>query len=127
MPWTADTLKPLAVELVPILEDFDTSGIKDAAKAISPEALQAVAGYKWNPNAKSALVSSGSAVAAKYLNRSGISAENAPEVSLGIALLSIYWGRTIIVKELEKLAEEKKREREKARDQEERNARRTDN
>jgi hypothetical protein len=95
--------------LVPVIEALDLKSLKSAAAKVSPEAVaMVVSEAPWNPVAKTALISSGSAVSAKWLNHFGISAENAPEVTLGLALVSILGGRFMLMRQLTELAAERR-------------------
>lgn len=92
---------------MPIAEAVDRADLAAEAAAISPAAAQLVASKGgWNPLAKSALVEGGAATSAKYLNLTGISAEYAPELQLGIALASIFGGRMMLLQEIRALARE---------------------
>ncbi len=92
------------------------------AKELGPEAEKIVSGYAWHPDARTALVNRSSALAAKYLNRAGISAENKEEVSVSAALLSIYWGHRRLATELGKLRELKERQEKERKEADARNA-----
>lgn len=128
VPWTADTLRPLFAELVPVLETMRIDSLKSAAAKISPECVALVSSKApWNPAAKTTLVTSGAQVGAKWLNRFGISADNAPEVAFGIAAASILVGDWILSRELAKLGAEAKAEREKAKKEESANVNRPNN
>ena len=58
---------------------------------------------KWSTPAKKALEIAGPQVAAKWLNKTGISAENQPEVVLGTAVASILAGHVLLLRRLDKL------------------------
>lgn len=91
------------------------AGLRREAEKISPLAVKLVdtkAG--WSEPVKTLLVESGSAVAAKWMNRFGISAEYAPEVTLGTAICSLWASRAALMGELKTLALEAARERERA-------------
>ena len=113
MPWSADVLRPLIEQLLPVAENLDVESLKKLAAEIGPEAVSVVAEKApWNPLARETIKTSAPAVAAKWLNKTGISAENAPEVALGIALAGIVGGRLAVKGTLEKMAEEARADRE---------------
>lgn len=102
-------LQPLVAQLIPVAEGLDVESLKKLAAEVSPEAVALVAEKApWNPMAKKTIETSAPEVFAKYMNRTGISAENAPEVALGIALAGIIGGRLMVKSELEKMAREKR-------------------
>ncbi len=57
----------------------------------------------WNEASKKALAVSTPQVAAKWLNKSGISAENQPELVMGTAIAGIVVGHTRVFKRLDKI------------------------
>lgn len=114
IPWTADTLRPLFKQLIPICERADVDALKREAEKISPLAVKLV-GEKagWSEPVKALLEQSAGECAAKWMNKLGVSAEYAPEVTLGTALCSLWATRSALLTELRALAEEVKKEREK--------------
>lgn len=90
---------------------MERSGVKarlSLAERVGPEAVQIVrqAGG-WPEPAKVTLINSGSRCAAKWLNRSGVSADYADELALLGAVGSILAGNRIVEGALQKLIAEK--------------------
>ena len=114
VPWSADALKPLLAQIVPLWEAHDVATLSDLAARLGPQALALVqAKARWPVASKIAIIDGGAAVAAKYLNKFSISAEYQPEVTLGIAVCSVVWGRLQLMNDLKALvaeAERKKRQ-----------------
>lgn len=105
VPWSADTLKPLFEELIPAIERETVKSLSDKAAKISTELAQEVArDAAWSPPAKGALTNQAPAVAAKWLNASGISAENAGEVICGIAIVCIWNSHRVLLNKLTEMA-----------------------
>lgn len=87
--------------------------IAKKAASISPDLLPTVrADAPWNPAAKATIQTTAPAVAAKWLNAAGIGAENAGEVALGIAAITIFTSRMLLMGKLEEM--EKKKQEQKA-------------
>lgn len=105
MPWDSGTLKPLFEELVPALEKADVASLKKRAEKISPDLVLLVeTDGKWSEPAKTSILSAAPQVAAKWLNASGISAENQGEVVLAIAAISILTSRSLLIGKLDQMA-----------------------
>jgi len=99
-------LEPLFEQLLPAVEELSVNQIASrAVKARLPgEIIKEIeADAKWSTPAKKALEIAGPQVAAKWLNRTGISAENQPEVVLGTAVASILAGHVLLLRRLDKL------------------------
>jgi hypothetical protein len=112
VPWDSETLKPLFETLVPAIEKADVESIAKKAAAISPDLLPTVrADAPWNPAAKATIQSTAPAVAAKWLNAAGIGAENAGEVALGIAAITIFTSRMMLMGKLNEMAEKGKEQK----------------
>jgi hypothetical protein len=99
-------LSPLIEQLVPTIEAVSIKQITSRAeKAHLPgmviEDMQKEAA--WNPAAKKAIEISAPQVAAKWMNKTGISAEHQPEVVLGTAVVAIVAGHCMILKRLDEL------------------------
>lgn len=109
MLWTAQTLRPLLDQCIPVAEALALRELKSAALPVGPHAVKLVADKGgWNPVAVAALKESGAAVVAKHMNAHGVSAEYAPEVQLVAALTSIVGGHMMILNELKAMAREQK-------------------
>lgn len=104
VPWTSDTLKPLFAELIPAIERADVESIAKKAAKISPELVAVVkTDAAWSAPAKASLETTAPQVAAKWLNAAGISADNAGEVILGVAILSIVTSRQLLLGKLKEM------------------------
>jgi hypothetical protein len=99
-------LKPALQELIPLLEELDVAGItekcqqanlpKDLVKEISRDA-------HWPAVGKKNVELGGAEVAAKWLNKIGISSTNKGEVFLIAGLAGIYGSRRMLTARLDKL------------------------
>ena len=110
IPWDPETLRPIFEQLVPACEQLDVQTItRLAAEADLPkEVLKEVEkDARWTPPTKTALLLSAPQVAAKWLNKSGISSENQGEVVLGMAIASIVASHVLLVKKLERMIADK--------------------
>lgn len=58
---------------------------------------------RWNAAAKKTINYSGPQLCAKWLNKSGVSAENQPEVVFGTAVCSLVIGHIMVLRRLDKL------------------------
>lgn len=99
-------LKPLFEQLVPTAETFIVKQVSEkAVKARMPG--EVVKDFEklasWNPMAKKALELSGAQLAAKYMNKAGVSAEYQPEVTFGTALCSIVAGHVLMMRKMDEL------------------------
>lgn len=106
IPWQAGMLEPLFRQLVPAAEQMSVQQITARAEKahLDKELIADVAdSAKWNAMSKKALEASGPQVAAKWLNKMGLSAENQAEVIFGTALASIVAGQVMVIKKLDKL------------------------
>jgi len=111
VPWTADTVRPVWQQSADFVEVRNVKSLCETAKEISPKALELVKEKgKWNVPAKVTLVDAGAETTAKWLNKFGVSAEYAPEVKLGGAIVAIISGQWMLKGELEKIAAEVKAE-----------------
>ena len=109
IPWDPKMLEPLFKQLVPTAEEIAVKQLTDkAVKAHLPGEIIHDIEKKaaWNPMAKQALEIAGAQVAAKWLTKSGISAEHQPEVVLGTALCSIFAGHVLLLKRMDELIRE---------------------
>src|SRR5439155_18075770 len=113
VPWDAQTLKPLFDQLIPTVEDLHVdhlTGMAEEAK-LSGEIVKEIGrDARWPGPARKAIEISAPQVAAKWLNKSGISAENQPEVVLGTAIVSIAVSHRKLSLKLEKLLQARKAE-----------------
>ena len=106
VPWDQSTLKPLFDQLIPTLENLTVAQITSrAAKARLPKDVLAEVekDARWAEPARKAVAISAPQVAAKWLNKSGISAENQAELVLGTAVASILTGHVMLMRKLDKL------------------------
>jgi len=106
LPWEAKMLEPLFEQLLPAVEELSVNQIASrATKARLPVEMvrEIETDAKWSTPAKKALEIAGPQVAAKWLNKTGISAENQPEVVLGTAVASILAGHVLLLRRLDKL------------------------
>jgi hypothetical protein len=107
VPWTADTARPAIKQLIPVVEAWEVNQLRELALTVHPDALQVVSKYKgWSPPAKATIEESGSQVVAKWMNRFGVSADDAHEVFLLIAAGTVYAGHQSVKTELLKLKAE---------------------
>jgi hypothetical protein len=106
LPWDAKLLEPLFKQLLPTVEALTVNQISGkAVKARLPGELvkEIEADAKCPDTAKTALNIAGPQLAAKWLNKSGISAENQPEVIVGTAVASILAAHVMLVRRLDAL------------------------
>ena len=106
MAWEPGTLEPLFKQLIPTLEAATTAQIAGrAVKARLPRALVAEIekDAAWNAPAKKAIEIAAPQVAAKWLNKSGISADNQPEIVLGTAVASLLASQVMLLRRLDAL------------------------
>ena len=97
VPWDDKILKPIFVELIPTIEAHCMTSLQDAAaQARLPEVVQAdiTREAAWPESSRKLLLIACPQLAAKYLNKTGISSENAPEVMLATAIASIALSHT---------------------------------
>ncbi len=105
LPWNPNDLQGFIDSILPEVEKLDIRSIVKAAEKISPAlAAQVEKDAGWNPVAKTTLSKSGAQVAAKYLGKAGVPAENAPEVFLLGAIASIVISRQNLLSKLEDMA-----------------------
>jgi hypothetical protein len=106
MPWQPQDLQPIFDQLLPTFEELAVSQLTERAeKAKLPaEVVREIArDARWAPPARKALDIGCPSLAAKYLNKSGISAENKPEVLVGVAVASILGTHALLLRKLDKL------------------------
>lgn len=107
LAWDAKMLAPLFEQLIPTIEDLTVHqvAVKAAKCRLPPEIVREIeADAKWSAPAKKALELSAPQVAARLLNKTGISAENQPEVIFLTAISSIMAGQIMILKRLDKVS-----------------------
>lgn len=107
IPWRPDQLAPVFAQLIPAAEGISVKQIVDKARKAQlppPVVAKLEIDAAWNPLAKKGLETAGPEVAAKWLNYFGISSENAQELVLVSALLTIAAGHVLILKRLDNLA-----------------------
>lgn len=111
VPWVATTLVPVLSQAINLIEKADVSSLAEEAGKIHPRCADLVQRKGlWPEAAKATLVSGGSALCAKYLNRFGVSAEYQPEIEVGVAALAIMQSRSSLREELKLMAAELKAE-----------------
>lgn len=113
VPWDAQTLKPLFDQLIPTVEDLHVdhlTGMAEQAKCSAEIVKEIGRDARWPGPSRKAIEISAPQVAAKWLNKSGISAENQPEVVLGTAIVSIAVSHRKLALKLQKLLEVRKAE-----------------
>jgi hypothetical protein len=113
VPWDAQTLKPLFDQLLPTVEDMHVdhlTGMAEQAKCSAEIVKEIGKDARWPGPSRKAIEVSAPQVAAKWLNKSGISAENQPEVVLGTAIVSIVIAHRKLSLKLAKLLEVRKAE-----------------
>ncbi len=106
LPWRKETLKPIFDQLIPCLEELAVTHVStEAAKLPIPGEMvkEIEADAAWPKPAKEALLFSAPELAAKYLNKTGISAENAPEVVCGTALAGIIMSHIMLFRRMRQL------------------------
>ena len=106
MAWQPEMLKPLFEQLIPTVETMTVAQVTSRAeKARLPGALvkEIEENAAWNEAARKALELAGPQVAAKWMNKTGISAENQPEVVLGTAVAAIVASHVLLLRRLDKL------------------------
>jgi hypothetical protein len=113
VPWDAQTLKPLFDQLIPTVEDLHVdhlTGMAEQAKCSAELVKEIGKDARWPGPSRKAIEIAAPQVAAKWLNKSGISAENQPEVVLGTAIVSIAIAHRQLALKLKKLLEVRKAE-----------------
>jgi hypothetical protein len=106
LKWEADMLAPIWLELVPTVEAAAVSQLTfKANRARLPIELikEIEADAAWNPTAKKAILKAGPEVSAKWLNKTGISAEYQYEVVLAVAAMSIASSHLMLCRRLDEL------------------------
>lgn len=106
VPWDPGLVKPIFEQLIPACEKYAQGRLvaKAGKLAAPPELIREIErDAAWPAPAKAALVSAGPICAAKWLNQSGIGAENAPEVILGTALATLVAHHLALSAKLDRL------------------------
>jgi hypothetical protein len=106
LPWQAETLKPLFEQLLPTVEDLTARQITSRAEKakLPPDLLKEIArDARWPSPAKKAVDIAAPQVAAKWLNRAGLSAEYQPELVLFTAVAAIGANQQAVLHRLDKL------------------------
>lgn len=112
VPWTADLLRPIFGEVVPAVERARMKSRLSLAEKVGPEAVEVVKEKGgWPEPAKLTVINSGSRCAAKWLNKSGLSAEYSDEVALVGAIAAIAAGDRMVDQTLRKLIADKEEQR----------------
>ena len=110
VPWDAASLAPLIEQLLPTLEAASVARItrKAAAAKLPADLLRAVENdSRWPKPAAKVLQMAGPQLAAKWLNKTGVSAEHQLEVAVLSAVGCIVAGQSAVLSRLEKIIAEK--------------------
>jgi hypothetical protein len=101
VPWVPDTLEPVIRQAADLVEAEDVRGLAEEAGKLGPKFAEIVEKRgKWPAAAKGTLVTGGAKLAAKYLNKTGVSSEYQPEIEVAAALMAIQQGRSSLRQEL---------------------------
>jgi hypothetical protein len=106
VPWKAEDIRPLSDELIDTTDAACSKQIHDkAAKALLPAVLvdEITTDAAWDPKAKVALKQSAPELAAKWLNKTGISAEYKHELITASAVVRIGAGHMRVCNRLDEL------------------------
>jgi len=106
VPWDPSLIAPLIKQILPTAQKMATRSITSRAeKAHLPGELihDIEKEATWNPMAIQAIEISAPQVAAKWLNKTGVSAEHQPEIMLGTAICSILGSQVLLLNRLDKL------------------------
>jgi hypothetical protein len=99
VPWNPDgPLAGVFKTIVPAVEKFNVRTLVEAARKIGDPEFELLVQKEapWNPEAREVLEKTGPEVAAKLLNRAGISSENAPEVAFFLTAIGIAVSQSIL-------------------------------
>jgi hypothetical protein len=117
VPWDAQKLKPLVVKLHKVAEKT-LSGklVAKAKRAKLPGVIieQIETKSAWEAGAVEIINDAAPRVAAKYLNKTGISAEYQDEMALAGGYATIAGGYLVLAKDLDKLVKQAEAEEKKA-------------
>ena len=111
VPWTTEMLKGPTQDFVDLCEQLDVENASDQAKelALQSELVKEIEREAhWPKLGKKSIVDYAPALAAKWLNKWGISSQNKEEIFLGAALLSILRSRSSVKKRIANLEQAKK-------------------
>lgn len=111
-PWDPGLVAPVFEQVLPALEKFLSARLAaKASRAKLPGDLvkEIEKDAAFPAPAKAAIVTTGPICVAKWLNRSGIGAENAPEVILATAVASIAASQFMLAARLDNLVKEANR------------------
>jgi hypothetical protein len=106
VPWLGKKIEPVSVQLVEVMESMAARQVAKRARLanLPDETLNEVeSSLAWEKGAKKLLAESSAEVAAKYLNKAGISAEYQPEITLAGAVLTVLYSHNKVLKRLDKL------------------------
>ncbi len=108
VPWDSTLLDPLFRTIVPEAERLDIATLRAKASSLGPDMVRMVeADGKWNPVAKSTIITTGPQVAAQVLTSMGVSVSHAPAIALVMALGSIMSGHMLLASKLDEMAKAK--------------------
>lgn len=113
VPWSVEIVKPFTDQLTPTAETVYVGRISErATKANLPGQLtkEISKDARWPEAAKNTLAQALPQFFAKWLNKTGISAENAPEVAIATAIAAIWAQHNSITSRLDKLIEQREEE-----------------
>lgn len=106
VPWDPGTLRPIFDQLVPAAEKFMVSRVVGRAAKLDCQRdllAEIEKDAAWPGPAKTALQATGPLCVAKWLNQSGIGAENAPEVILATAVAGLIAHHLMLSAKLERI------------------------
>ena len=106
VPWDQATLKPLFDQLIPTIEELTVDQMTSRAEKakLSPEMVKEIGkDARWSSPSRKAVEIAAPQVAAKWMNKAGISAENQPEIVLGTAVVSIVAVHVKLIRKLDKI------------------------
>lgn len=106
VPWDGKALLPVFEQAIPLAEELALRAVvKKARSARLPEKVldEIEKDSAWPMRSKKLLEESSAQLAAKYLNKGGISAEYQPEIVFGVALCAVVAGHAKVLRRLDKL------------------------
>ena len=109
--WEAEKLKRLTDQVLDTIEDLDVDSfvkVATAGKLPDPVLKKLAKDSRWHPVGKGMLKSSAPRLAAKYLNKTGISAEYQEEMEFSGGAVLILKQRNALMKELREMVAELK-------------------
>lgn len=108
VPWEPSTLKPIFDQLIPSVESMTVKQITSrAAKAkLSKELVAEIEkDAQWAAPARKAIEVTAPRITAKWLNKTGVSAEHQDEIVFGTAIATITASHVMLLNKLDKMIE----------------------